>query len=417
MLNRLLILWAFSIPFEDLWKTLFTIRTVFKPYRIIGIFIIVGYLLSFLRTKSRFRFDGIDKGFLFIQLSGLGLAFFWNLVADAGRLDDAISEWSLVFFGFAVCVVIKNVINDPRKCRGMYLGFVFGTAASILLTSFLGQRYQGARMLGMFENPNSLGFALAVCVLILIGEAIDASRRRLVSLALWIPMSATLALVLVYTGSRASLLGFGLGFITLLTLVFARQGGRGATRQFLFVFVPVVALSSFLVVTSFEEGGTRTVALQQYFRERGLRKNGGRWDITRAAWDVALDHYLIGIGIGQYPTYHIRYVQGLDNIDDRNAASRELGIHDDYVNLLTNYGWPSLLVYLGMIIYLFRTLLRAGANVIVGRVHCFALPLTCLIFVASVQVTHPFLLSPEYYLLIALICIAARAAKSGYRAT
>ena len=91
------------------------------------------------------------------------------------------------------------------------------------------------------------------------------------------------------------------------------------------------------------------------FETENIQTGSGRLDILKGAFDLGLDTNFMGVGIQQYRFYHVKY---LPLNPYGTMADFDLGTHNHYIDLLVNFGFVSLLLYLFILISFFKTFFK-----------------------------------------------------------
>ncbi|HHH30483.1 MAG TPA: O-antigen ligase domain-containing protein [Polyangiaceae bacterium] len=403
MIKRLLALYAFSYPYEALWIEHFDSDTIFKPYRIVGLTILAFFALAKLAAPSRLKFDGYDLAFAGIIGGGLLLALGWYLINGTANLSWAASETALLTFSFLIFIVIKHEIVETRDAELLLFAFVAGTVSSVVVSKGLTPEITYERIRGYYRNPNGLAIASAISMQCLIAWALftrkgNALKRYVISGVLCL----FLAYVLLITGSRTPIIAFAISSLAFVVPLY-RQSSRALFRvlAFLPIVVGVGIVISFVLTTA-DQGSVVT-----RYSVESAQTGSGRFDIWRSAWLVARDHYFIGVGTAQYRYHHQAYVELLTKVYSRKIDESALGVHSDYLNLLTCYGLPLLLVYLGTLASVAGRLRKA----VLDRVDSFVTPavFAIVLLIAVNQIAHNMMQGPAYFTVMGIAtgaCIA-----------
>lgn len=405
MTKRLIPLYVFLYPYEKLWAELLGQDSILKPYRIVGLLILMGFVVRRFSSGEEFKVDRYDFGFFAIILGGLALAGFWYVATGAANLAWAVNDTALLFFVFLLYVVMKNEVDSYKLAERTLLALLAGALSSFLFTQGFGVDFSKAdRAHGFFKNPNALGVLAGLSIIIVVARFLFA-RLRFVAIEFMVAVALCMALggVLLTTGSRTPLISLAVGLSTFAVAVYFRRGrARTRTLSRMTAVVPLVAVVGIafaLLASTADEGSV----LWRYSYD-AAKSGSGRFDIWRSAWNLSEDTYFIGVGAGQYRFHHLKYVRMLAVLYSRgtDADHLHLGTHNDFINLLTCYGFPLLCVYLAMMGSMLRNLvsaLRAPAS------HdTFLVPalLGAMVFILVNQVGHNMMQGVDYFMVMAL---------------
>jgi O-antigen ligase len=195
---------------------------------------------------------------------------------------------------------------------------------------------------GQFINPNhfafliEMSFGLACC-------AILGSQTRRELKVLYLSASILLGVALVLTNSRGGILSF-LGEIGFIGVALAagwfadpHKRHRRKTRNRLWgAWAPrvmLVLLLLFMIWTGILWlGGDRLAQrLDRLPNEVAASREGNRWAIWKATWQMIKDHPLRGTGFGAYKVVIPQY-------QDSSGQEQLLQAHNDYLELLASGG-------------------------------------------------------------------------------
>lgn len=408
MVRLLLSVYVFLIPFENLWGYLFGSQTVLKPYRLLGLVVVAVHWMKNLGRGRRYRLDGLDRGFVAIFILGQVMAVVWYVLAGTSDLGRSISDGTLAVFAFLVYLTIKREAYEPAAMARLLRAFVAGTAISVILAYALGVTVEG-RFSGFFNNPNSLAVAVVGSLLVTVAWSLF-GRRRGAGLDYLVQGGLVLLLLatLLFTGSRGAIIG-AVASVPLLGFALVARSGPARQRSLMRVaaFVPVVLIAGVVLASTYEEHEAESTALQRYDLDMA-RKGSGRLDIWRAAWMVAGDHYFLGVGTNQYPLYHRAYVRKLGQLYTPSMAKHDVVTHSDYVDLLTSFGVFALLIYLSMLVRIYRALRRGLARADDGPPYVAPIMFPLFVFIVIVESFANFSVSPQYFFFMALITTQVR---------
>jgi len=219
----------------------------------------------------------------------------------------------LIFYAINIC----KVLYIPGK----YQGYTY--------------LFHGVKRLSLiFDNPNHLGNLLAFGVVYCFGAVVLAERRWSI-LALWI-LLVILMLGLIQTYSRGAWLGGILGIVTAAAYLLRRIP---LTRL-------VSALTLLILITMFSFVVTPGGYAQVFHRATHIQPShdasvGNRLEIWKSALKMTRDHWLIGVGIGQFGEVLEKGYKPTKLSNNAYASAM-----NNYLTLAAEAGIPTALLYL-----------------------------------------------------------------------
>lgn len=398
------------LPFERLWDNWLGTTTIFKPYRLVGMAMLVLLVLRNLGSRTAIIVDSYDRAMMGLFLWGAAMAGVWHL-ANGVALEPTANEGTLIVFALLTYLALKNTLRQRNHLALVLDVYVLAFLAAMVVSLVLVADPFADRYRGLYKNPNQAGFVAGLAVLLLVArfyfEAGVGSLRRMAYVAGALAFAAVLAL----SGSRGSLIGTAMGLLSFFaTARHAKAVSVTRAQRVMIVALGIVALA-FVGPRAWTALTEQSTAFDRYSPE-AMSNFSGRLDIWRAALAVALDHYLLGAGIAQYLNYHQEYVRRLPNLYSPRIVEHRLSTHSDLMGLLTNYGLPGLLLYAFVVARLLRASWRA---VRCGAREHYVYPALFAILLLSLasELFRDSFVSPEFFFVHALVMIAARRAALG----
>ncbi len=402
MIFRLLQLYAILVPFETLWWDLYRVNTILKPYRIVGIAVIFLSILRAIAGSKPLRVDFYDKGFLFLLLWGVFTAVFWFFVKGDGNMDWMINDAILILFGYFIYLSTKRELDTFHTAERLLTAYIVGIMASIVLRVMFFEPLTTGRFASFYANPNGLGVALAASFVVILSRMLFKRDLSIRSYLIRGSLLLGIGVVVFFTGSKGAAVGLIAGVVALF-LPLARRGGKvtfvlraAAVAPFVIIMIGVISAA----YNTYDD----SEAVRRYKLATG--STDSRMDIWESAMNVAADHYFMGIGVAQYRWYHVAYVHQLDVLRSPKVAERDLVTHSEYVNLITEYGLPVVLVYIFMLVNLYRRLLIAIRTTPVGAPF-LAEVLGMISALLVIAAAHIMIAAPDFWLLMAIATSAS----------
>jgi len=408
LLFWLLLAYSALLPFERFWRVISASATdsIFKPYRIVGLFMLALWVPWSLASRREIKLDTGDKCFLGLFAWGVVMALFWHMVEgnDLGYTGHAAQ---LIFFGFAMYTLTKKLRLSGREIGLLLSAYIGGLFTSVAWSLTLSDELSG-RMRGLQNNPNQLGIAAGIGFVFVFAQFVFLPRPRLFWQVARVLTAVTTLALIGLSGSRGAAFGTLIGATVLLLITFGmkRRGqpssGRGLrVLGFTALCLALIGSSYDRFETAWEQTDSRTRFQQGY----AMQTAGERWDLWRSGWNVGVEHFGMGVGMMQYFTYHVASVKALRGKTNSNLEDHVLGTHSDYVDLFACYG----IVGVGLFAYYVSTLLRT-----LGRqlrepddderaAYLRPLALAMLAFTLVFQISQNSFAWCDYYMVIAVI--------------
>ncbi len=375
-----------------------------RPAQIVASLALLALIIEKALTWQHFEMIWPESYLLLTFVGVAGLSVFnamwvpWALQSFAD-----LAKMAAIFF------LIVNVVDQERRLRltvwVMVLGGLFPALGALRFYQ-QGIMVEGrARWLGLFANPNELGYGLVV--LVPLAVAVAAGRRFPVRVALW-GIAGIFTLTIYLTLSRGSMLGL----LTVLALMGIRQ--KSTSLRILLI----VALAASLIFVAF--WWTRGAGFRNLDDDANVQQ---RLATYRAGFEMFMDRPLLGVGVGcssiAWPLYA-----------PRGVWSRHwLHIHNTFLQALVETG---LLGFIPFALFLFFGLYHARKLAALdGRAEYGSAPQLASALEISLWgflvcgMSAGFALSWFPYILVGLVCaakkiadatpVAAPASGSGFR--
>lgn len=303
------------------------------------------------------EFASLDA--LLLPLAGAG----WFVLLLTARPDARRLSWALVFTGstIAAVAVAQFLKADPFSI----LGWISDSHGESRM-----------RVFATLGNPDFVAASLSVVLPLTLGLSTESRWRRLA-----LGLSALQLLGILATGSRAPVLA--------LVAVLLWSAASNAQRHVRWAGV-------FLVIIIACAASSRTT--------RDLKTAvAGRLYICKVSAPHLVEH-IGGLGPGgfaaSFPTWETRYWHDRQENGDRKFAGIEDHAHNDYLELLADYGAVGLLGFLGVIaVFLWAIRHETKADVAGASAGVVAL---CAISLVDFPLMRP----AETFLLWTLIAVA-----------
>jgi O-antigen ligase len=240
--------------------------------------------------------------------------------------------------GLVLLFVVYSAVRKPHHARWLVRGYVAGAVLSALVGFVSPAPAEGdaARLSGGIGDPNELALVLvpglALAFFALPGARTATERWLLVASA------GVIAISLLETGSRGGLVALGATFAAGLVL-----GGRLRLRV-LAALLGFAALGAayFAIAAPPQVAGRIT-----HFTGGG---GSGRTDLWAIAENVARDHPLAGVGIGNFETVERSYASRTTNLPAIDLILDQTHVvHNTYLELLAELGVVGLACFVALV--------------------------------------------------------------------
>jgi O-antigen ligase len=244
----------------------------------------------------------------------------------APDLARARSRALTLLLSLVLVFVVYGAIQKPRHARWLVHGYIAGAVLSALV-GLIGPASDpdaASRLSGGIGDANELALVL-VPGLALAFFALRGARSTLERW--WLVGSATvMAFALLETGSRGGFIALGVAFTVALVL-----GGRERTRV-------LAALLGFGGLAIMYFAFAAPAELRGHVADFTTGGGSGRTDLWAIARQVAADHPVLGVGIGNFEAVEAEYASqaNLPSID--LVIDEPHVVHNTYLELLAELG-------------------------------------------------------------------------------
>ncbi len=358
-LNKVLVVlfcaYAFSMPYELILEMFFNIRTIFKPFRVLSILIIGVYFFKVL-TNGMYLDQNEKPDWI---LYGV---FVYGFIISLFRAITGVFSFPLFYndlfqvgLHVATFFVFKNTSFTKANAMQMMKYFLLGVFFNLVYISYnFVTMIDAGRQSGFTDNPNYVAFGLvaAITYLLLRSNKEQSNRNRLL-------IGVSVAFLIYSLGMAGSRAGLGMFLIATLFIFFYSS----LRRKILLLGVSVM-IGLFLLPELLSNNSGIQIVLFQRIKKRNRT---GETDVRFLIWEGVLrtleDQGYVGMGIGQFKAQFTKYFGETPQKLITEIVNRGyyLSPHSDYFALLTDYGLPGLLFYLGFAV---ATLIRLFRRVV-----------------------------------------------------
>lgn len=239
-----------------------------------------------------------------------------------------------------IMLLAINAIRTKLQMRA-FLAFVVASFMLFPLRSTLVNYVIGARLFGraigplIYANPNDLAGVSMLVLAMALTLATSRDEKRILRIAAY-GSASLLVLVIVLTQSRGALIGAAVGFGPALASIVSKRVSRVAYAAL--ALAVIVAMAPTSVWERYAGlGMLRSESTAAQADPEGSAAQ--RIEIQKIAWRVALDHPILGVGLGNYWRANAIYDPEMGRKDT----------HDTYLNLAAEIGFPGVLLWIGSV--------------------------------------------------------------------
>lgn len=240
-----------------------------------------------------------------IVLIGIGLFFFGGVLSFFGNPFSytglgMLKSWFLfpIIFGYLLWSEIRE---DAKRERVLWLWFLVLMGVVLRSLSFFatGEMTYDGRLSGDFTSPNFLAFFLAPGIFLSLSFLLTATEEQKRGKILFLGTCLTLFFfVLFLTHSYGVWMGV---IVALLSFFFGRAFANGIKKEWRILGLIFFAALSLFV---FDQGSEKWQAL---IHEEERSSLSSRMMIWQATLKIAIDHPLLGIGVGRFQEMYLAY--------------------------------------------------------------------------------------------------------------
>ena len=328
---KLIVVTSLSVCLAGYLLVKVNLLQIYKFYKVETILISGFFIQSVLvlftsptaSTLQLFGIDGRNTGFIFyISL----LILFISTLAIIDKNLTKYLIFTLIFVGLlnALYGSIQFFNLDPFNWSNPY-----------------------NRVFGFFGNPNFqsafMGITSAGLWALIFKPAITKTLRVLIGLSLILTL-----FIIIVSNSLQGIIVYALGLIIAL---YFQILNRVRLKKFLPYF-SVITIAAFIV--------TVLDILQRTPMRSFLYKDSvsARGDLWRAAWRMAVDNPILGVGFDGYEYFYRQYRDSV-SIIERGEATTSNSAHNVFLDILTSGGFPLLILYILLIGFVIKSLIKA----------------------------------------------------------
>ena len=345
--------------------------------KIVGLIVFGSWLLNLLLTGRKIIFNRSFAIFL-IFICWVGLSLLWVQDVEGGLAR----YFTMIQYLFLFLLTI-NLIKTQRDLKIVLIGLMIGAIISIpfSISLFVDNVIERARIYDA-QNPNAYGTSIGLTLISSI-YITTKCRNKFLRLLL-IVICVFLMVSLIVAQSRSSWLGIIAA--SGVFIWYSKHRIRNMILILLMASAGVVAVFQFKMINV--EMIARTAELAEV-----ASKGSDRFDIWRVGAEMFKDHPVKGVGVSQFSRNYNRYRYRTYGVKDDLFPGRDP--HSVYVTTLVEHGIVGFIIFLGFLYSVWREEKLPPKS----RPWLAA---SFLVFLMGASFPHPYNLSKEYWLFLAI---------------
>ncbi len=259
------------------------------------------------------------------------------------------------FSWLVILVLLPAAVKNEKDLKRLALVALIVSCVSAIFamrqyfTPALWDDLEG-RAVGLTVHPSHLGYTMPLILLPTIAmyflKGVNSNARKLIVLLIII-----MAVGLYLSFTRMGMYSLAAGLLLMVLLM------KGKPKKELFLVVLIVGAAFFCYVNVEDNRYS-----QGFVGEEGTE---GRLALWQAGVNIATDYPLLGIGSYRYEELSLAYAETINPslIEEGSAAS--LGrhaAHNDFITVWASFGTVALLVYLWLLVGIFRNFVEASRH-------------------------------------------------------
>lgn len=352
----LLYAYAFLVTLEHILFVLYDITTIFKPYRVLGLIIIVIVFFNtgtfILSPKERH-----DRYLIWFVLFWGLLTFLYILFGLNINIDGFLNLFIQISLNLAIFLALKQIRLSHYDLMTVLKFYTWGILvnAIVMITEYYFVSNE-ERVSGFMDNPNSGSTAISVSILfiILLLRKNNFSPFRLSSW-FYVTLILILTLAVFAAGSRT-------GIVLLIVGSILYMGFMVTVKSFTRLTILVIlGYASFTVYSNWNkklvESVTRKLGTNRFFIKIAENEEDIRVFLWKGGVDAFVDSNFMGIGLAQFSSNMDNFKKYMSPYLPQYVRKREiqheggLGLHNMYMDILVEGGVISLAL---LLIYFYR---------------------------------------------------------------
>lgn len=362
VLLKLTYLYVFSASFLKIWEVLFDSDTIFKPFRIVALLmVIVGFFYQF--NRWRFFPHRVDVLIFAMYLWAVLLTIFRFLLGCNVNLGGFSNDTIQITLNLLFFITAKRLNLTEKEVYNVLVAFIIGVCINnwmVIQDYFITSI--SSRTDGLLDSSNWASYVNS-CTIIFTIYKIGQLKNKLLNWRFWGYGLLIIYLIMgiIASGSRIGLLIFVL-YVPLMLLLSTSLYDKLRTMFYIGLLIPLLML--YTPIRNFANVTVLNAIMDNSAVNRlDAASDDIRVYLWESGWLAILDTWGTGLGIGQYRTLknYKKYMLQVkpDFYYGRAAlASQGINLHSLYVQIAVDWG----LVPLAMLAFYYVSILRIRIN-------------------------------------------------------
>ena len=404
---RLLQVYLFLLPLEELLGKLFGIDTMWKPYRVAAMLVAVVAVIELPYRKL----DKYDKNFLAIFLTACGLSSI-SLIRGVPEPAFVLRTCVLVLIPISMYFCIKLNARTPADLARLIRAFILGAFVNACYGAYeaitLGHTWRPAGLSGA-AAPADLALHCGLAFAFVLYPYPGRRRATWLSVFVRVSAGAVLLFAVLVSGTRGAWLGLVFSTAALACVMALSRSQRG---RMLRVLAPATILITVALVFKFapllkRAEGDLTDALESRLAwDKDLQTGAGRTEIWGQALDIASDYYFIGGGFSGFLQASYNHTSAFHGFNPAWLVEHGIGSHDVFLEVLIDYGPTSLLLLVASLTTLIGSLFRKARDA--NRELSPHGMLYSLLFLIVCGLSRDLISMPDFWIVMAFVTLFVR---------
>ncbi len=367
-------IYAFLISFEHILEFYFGIETILKPYRVIGIFIVLLGMKSLAHSPQ----IKLNKRLIYYLLFVVVHIIFVAIIGEVNWAGFN-NYYIQVFFNAVVFMTIISFSWNEENYVSVIKFYVCGVVINSLFIIYTKHILNFTeRLSGFVDDPNSASFGITLAFIFLLYFRLN----KKLSLLVFVTLSTVLMFALYYTGSRSGIFLVTLSVFTLLLLTKVNFQSLSIIGIGIFVVYKLV----FMVLEPDDKNYHTANSTVSRFEKID---SDIRFDLWQSGYVAFENSMYFGVGMFQFASNFKIFGEAVRTVNKsfykaRKKMYKGLSLHNLYFEVLFGTGFLGFFFFLRFIYQIIR-LSKFKERTNLNRKLHYSMCICFLVFIAVVD--------------------------------
>lgn len=330
------------------------INQIFLPTNLLEILLLILIFLGRKVVLKQLKIFYLKKSEnpIIIALSGFFLASFFSLLWAENRATTLGVTKGWIFIPILIFLLVSGVVRS-KKFQKIFLGSLKGAGIFYLLSSliflFSKNLTYDHRLAGIFLSPNHLAMVLVPTVLIFGLEFFCRGKNKM-NASLLLLLSSLSLLALYFTYSYTSWMALGTTAALAATVFLLKADGSARKRIFKAALPLLLIPTTVALYFQLDNPKLTSILNGEYYSSLNSRTM-----IWQSALLITKDHWLFGIGGGNFQSVYLEYQKYFKEPYEEWAVPEP---HNIFLAFHLSLGITGLLSFLLLLLYVFRLIIQ-----------------------------------------------------------